>query len=290
MRKLVSCPCVCPVRVPIVLIVRDTAPANTARSAPLGIFELCAMPASLVFALPLGASPRLEEKALLSTPVVGSVPSASEWTEGYYAQIATPEALRSRGGSDATLGVQFTGETNVTAALLALGVKDEACDESQLPFCDGQIDFYVDNGLAREDARREVMRTIAACKTCMMTKDDAVDFPPPFSMKANKYRGAQYLSLGGGASTMPWTAEMARIPDEEISAVRDAGFTGICFDIEAITGGVELADVFEDTFARCQLAGVDVFITTSHSAPVQAESDEARIAMVDAWAKSDNIG
>ena len=107
------------------------------------------MPASLVFALPLGASPRLEEKALLSTPVVGSVPSASEWTEGYYAQIATPEALRSRGGSDATLGVQFTGETNVTAALLALGVKDEACDESQLPFCDGQIDFYVDNGLAR---------------------------------------------------------------------------------------------------------------------------------------------
>ena len=27
------------------------------------------MPASLVFALPLGASPRLEEKALLSTPV-----------------------------------------------------------------------------------------------------------------------------------------------------------------------------------------------------------------------------
>ena len=248
------------------------------------------MSASLVFALPLGASPRLEEKALLSSPVVGSVPSASEWTEGYYAQIATPEALRSRGGSDATLGVQFTGETNVTAALLALGVTDEACDESQLPFCDGQVDFYVDNGLAREDARREVMRTIAACKTCMMTKDDAVDFPPPFSMKANKYRGAQYLSLGGGASTMPWTAEMARIPDEEISAVRDAGFTGICFDIEAITGGMKLADVFEDTFARCQLAGVDVFVTTSHSAPIQAESDEARIAMVDAWAKSDNIG
>jgi len=160
----------------------------------------------------------------------------------------------------------------------------------QVPFCDGQIDFYVDNGLAREDARREVMRTIDACKVCMMTKQDAVDFPPPFSMKANKYRGAQYISLGGGASTLPWTAEMASIPDEEISAVRDAGFTGICFDIEAITGGVELADAFEDTFARCQLAGVDVFITTSHSAPIQAESDEARIALVDAWAKSDNIG
>ena len=256
------------------------------------------MPVSLVFVLPLGANPRLQDKVLVSTMEVGSIQSASKWTEGYYAQIATPEALRSRGGADATLGVQFTGETNATAALLALGVKDETCDEVQVPFCDGQIDFYVDNGLAREDARREVMRTIDACKVCMMTKQDAIDFPPPFSMKANKYRGAQFISLGGGASTLPWTAEMAKIPDEEIHAVRDAGFTGICFYIEAITGGVELVDIFEDTFARCKLAGVEVFITTSHSAPSptteaglsEAEADEARVAMVDAWAKSENVG
>ena len=98
------------------------------------------------------------------------------------------------------------------------------------------------------------------------------------------------MSLGGGANSLPWTADMAKIPDEEINAVREAGFTGICFDIEAITGGVELADVFEDTFARCRSVGVDVFITTSHSAPITAESNEARVAMVDAWAKSDNIG
>jgi hypothetical protein len=186
--------------------------------------------------------------------------------------------------------VQFTGETNATAALLALGVKDEACDEVQKPFCDSQTDFYVQNGLAREDARREVMRTIDACKTCMMTKQDAIDFPAPFSMKAGKYRGAQYISLGGGASTLPWTAEMAELPDDEIKAVRNAGFAGICFDIEAITGGVELVEIFEDTFARCQRAGVNVFVTTSHSAPKEAESNEARIAMVDAWVKSNNIG
>lgn len=248
------------------------------------------MATGLVLSLSLGASLRPHENVLVSRPEGDSTTAAPKWTEGYYAQISTPEALRSRGGADATLGIQFTGETNATAALLALGVKDEACDEVQVPFCDGQIDFYVDNGLSREDARREVMRTIDACKTCMMTKQDALDFPPPFSMKAGKYRGAQYISLGGGANTPPWSAEIANIPDDEIKAVRDAGFTGICFDIEAITGDVELVDVFEDTFARCRRAGVQVLVTTSHSAPNEAESDEARIAMVDAWVKSDNVG
>ena len=216
--------------------------------------------------------------------------AASAWTVGYYAQISTPEALRSRGGVDATLGVQFTGETNATAALLALGVADPECQEVQKPYCASQIDFYIENGVAPDDARREVMRTIDACKACLMTKQDAPDFPPPFSKEAGKYRGAQYISLGGGTNTPPWTMESASIPEEEINAVRDAGFTGICFDIEAITGGVELVDVFEDTFARCRRAGLNVFIATPHSAPSEAESDEARVAMVDAWVKSDNVG
>ena len=249
------------------------------------------MPVGLVFSVSLGASPRPQENALLSAPEnADSIPSPPEWTVGYYAQISTAEALRSRGGDDATLGVQFTGETNATAALLALGVTDATCEETQKSYCNSQVDFNVANGVSRDDARRDAMRNYDACKACLMTKDDAELFPPPFSMKAGKYRGAQYISLGGGANSPPWTAEMANIPDEEIKAVRDAGFTGICFDIEAITGGAELVDVFEDTFARCRRAGVDVFITTSHSAPNEAESDDARTAMVDAWAKSDNVG
>lgn len=251
------------------------------------------MPLGVVLSLSLGASPKPQESSnvLVSTPAgIDSIPRPPAWTVGYYAWIWAPEASRSRGGEDATLGVQFTGEWNATAGLLALGVKEEECDEAQKSYCDSQVDFNVAGGKSREEARKEAMKTYETCKACLMTKADAKDFPPPFSMKAGKYRGAQYLSLGGGANAPPWTVEMASILNEEIQAVRDAGFTGICFDIEAISGGLELIDAFEDTFGRCRRMGVDVFITTSHSAPYEAESDEARIAMVDAWAKSDNIG
>ena len=58
----------------------------------------------------------------------------------------------------------------------------------------------------------------------------------------------------------------------------------------AVVPQQELIDAFETTFAACRRAGIDVFITTSHSGPYESSSDEARYAMVDAWAKSDNVG
>ena len=101
------------------------------------------------------------------------------------------------------------------------------------------IDFNMAGGQGKDEARKAVMRSYDACRACLITPADKKDFPPPFSLKSGKYHGAQFISLGGGAQAPPWTVEMATIDDTEINKVKDAGFTGICFDIEAIDGGAE---------------------------------------------------
>ena len=62
----------------------------------------------------------------------------------------------------------------------------------------------------------------------------------------------------------------------EIKALKDAGFAGVCFDIEETEGEQELIDAFEATFAMLKKEGLEVMVTTSHSAPYEASSDEAR--------------
>lgn len=131
------------------------------------------------------------------------------------------------------------GDWNVSQALLSLGIKDDVCDDGQKTYCDSMIDFNMAGGQGKDEARKAVMRSYDACRACLITPADKKDFPPPFSLKSGKYHGAQFISLGGGAQAPPWTVEMATIDDTEINKVKDAGFTGICFDIEAIDGGAE---------------------------------------------------
>ena len=183
----------------------------------------------------------------------------------------------------------WQGDWNLTAALLSLGVSEDKCEDAQKTYCDSMIDFNVQGGQSKNEARIATMKSYDQCRACLMTPADKKDFPPPFSLKSGKYHGNQFVSLGGGANAPPWTVEMASIGNEEIEKVKLAGFTGICFDIEAVDGRDELIAAFEETFARCRNAGVQVFITTSHSAPYESVPDKTRFDIVDAWAKSDNI-
>ena len=183
----------------------------------------------------------------------------------------------------------WQGDWNLTAALLSLGVSEDKCEDAQKTYCDSMIDFNVQGGQSKNEARIATMKSYDQCRACLMTPADKKDFPPPFSLKSGKYHGNQFVSLGGGANAPPWTVEMASIGIEEIEKVKAAGFTGICFDIEAVDGRDELIAAFEETFARCRNAGVQVFITTSHSAPYESVPDKTRFDIVDAWAKSDNV-
>ena len=76
---------------------------------------------------------------------------------------------------------------------------------------------------------------------------------------------------------------------EEIEMIKHAGFSGVCFDIEETNGGMELIEAFERAFKALTKAGLEVMITTSHSAPYSAKTDEIRIAFVESWIKSPDV-
>ena len=63
----------------------------------------------------------------------------------------------------------------------------------------------------------------------------------------------------------------------------------MCFDIELTKGEADLVPAFERAFAACKQAGLLVMVTTSHSAPYAAPSVSQKLAIIDSWAKSDNI-
>ena len=107
------------------------------------------------------------------------------------------------------------------------------------------------------------------------------------------YRGSQYLSLGGGRSEAAFNLEaLSGLVEggQEIEMIKDAGFAGVCFDVEEAHGPTdELIEAFERSFAALKNAGLNVMVTTSHSAPYETDSDDARVKIVDAWVKSGNI-
>ena len=68
------------------------------------------------------------------------------------------------------------------------------------------------DSLLYDDEWQTVLKEFSdACRSCLITKEDeAAAWAHPFSLKSGQYRGAQYLSLGGGRSaaaagpTGPW--------------------------------------------------------------------------------------
>jgi hypothetical protein len=233
-----------------------------------------------------------EEQAITKPPVA--------WTSGYYSWSWTNPAIPAENGTeDSTLGVQFSGEWNVTAALLAVGAISAPCDATQKTWCESQLDFYKGDSNDEDEAKGRVLQEFGEnCRSCVVTKADlsstakAKAWAHPFSEAAGTYRGKQYLSLGGSRSIEAWRTEfLDGFVDggSDIAAIKTAGFVGVCFDIEETNGGKDLIKAFERAFRVLKKAGLEVMITTSHSAPYSAETDEIRIGFVESWVTSDDI-
>jgi len=98
--------------------------------------------------------------------------------------------------------------------------------------------------------------------------------------------GRKYLSLGGANVNGHMTVETLAAVAENIDYVKDAGFTGICFDIESTQGENKYIPAMEAAFAATKAAGLKVLVTTSHSAPIKCNACKQVIA---SWVQSDNI-
>ena len=197
-----------------------------------------------------------EQETIVKPPV--------QWTAGYYSWSWTNPAIAPNNGTeDSTLGVQFSGEWNVTAALLAVGATSGPCDATQKTWCESQLDFYKQEAKDDDEAKEMALQEYGEnCRSCLVTEaDKAKPWSHPFSEEAGTYRGRQYLSLGGSRSIEAWRPEFLDAFTDgggDVDAIKDAGFAGVCFDIEETNGGKELITAFERTFAVLKKAGLDV--------------------------------
>ena len=102
-------------------------------------------------------------------------------------------------------------------------------------------------------------------------------------------KGTQYLSLGGSSEQGTFTPDTVRQMGEECADVKDAGYEGVCFDVEVTRGGKALLDELETAYEKCKAAGLIVMVTTSHTAPTGVSLGKMREKLIEHWVKSSNI-
>lgn len=102
-------------------------------------------------------------------------------------------------------------------------------------------------------------------------------------------KGSQYLSLGGSSEQGMFTPDTVKQMGEECADIKDAGYEGVCFDVEVTRGGQKLLDELETAYSKCKEAGLVVMVTTSHTAPTGVTLGKMRQELIKHWVKSKNI-
>ena len=156
---------------------------------------------------------------------------------------------------------------------------------------------------AREDAIAKVLApngwNAARCNACLAEKGEETDEDrkaaahtyPPYNTKLAFRQGVQFVALGGASGEGTITVgKLKKFTDEDgAQLVKNAGFHGVCFDIELTAGEEDLVEAMEKTFKVLKEAGLLTMVTTSHSAPYAASSDKAKNMIVESWINSNDI-
>jgi len=211
-----------------------------------------------------------------------------------------------KGPAEQNINVVFSGYSALAKAMTA-ALNEEVdqaavCTDSDLKWCDSQVDFMVTTTKLAKDRDEAIKMALKPdsflqpkCTPCYAPKErnstDASAAAPMFSAKAGLYQGLQFLSVGGANRNGLINAQ--RLEDystsEGLDQIKAAGFEGVCFDVESTEGEQELVTALERAFAACKRAGLLVMVTTSHTAPYAAASDASKPLMVDSWVKSNDI-
>jgi len=102
-------------------------------------------------------------------------------------------------------------------------------------------------------------------------------------------RGTQYLSLGGSSEQGTFDPSTVAQMGEDCPMIKEAGYEGVCFDVEVTRGGKALVKALEETYAKCKAAGLIVMVTTSHSAPTGVSLGDIRLQLINSWVKSKDV-
>ena len=110
-------------------------------------------------------------------------------------------------------------------------------------------------------------------------------FSRPFSREAGLHQGLQFLAVGGATAKSKFNVETLRaFVSGELEPVKNAGFDGVCFDIEKTQGGAEeLAVAFTEAFAACKKAGLlvgDIILSVGEESEVDTNVIIERLSNV----------
>jgi len=108
---------------------------------------------------------------------------------------------------------------------------------------------------------------------------------------ASKLNGSKkLLNLGGGAETGIWNLSDFDYINSKLSAIKSAGWDGLCFDVEVCPPNVSFVEAFKDCFAKCKQAKLIVFVTMSHLVPYACKTGAGQgTDLVSAWISDSNI-
>ena len=209
------------------------------------------------------------------------------------------------GPENKTLNVVFSGESLLDTALASAMKQGPGCGPKDRKFCEDQV-RYMRPGKpgATVKSRAEAVAKVVAegawtqerCEGCFMSELPKSQQPTelqkqhPFSREAGLHAGVQILDIGGASARgVLSVSTLQSITAAGLDKVKDAGFEGICFDIELTQGEEQpLVEAFERAFKIVKNAGLLVMVTTSHSAPY-ASSEKAKSLLITSWRRSSDI-
>jgi len=106
-------------------------------------------------------------------------------------------------------------------------------------------------------------------------------------------KGTRYVSLGGGNAAGMFDANSLAAITAHCngggSIFKQAGYSGIVYDVEEVIGDMSIVSSFSQSFQACKQAGLAVIVTTSHSAPYQTSTPDVAVALVKSWVRDKNV-
>jgi len=122
-------------------------------------------------------------------------------------------------------------------------------------------------------------------QTAMNAIDDNINL----SSKITK--GKKLLDLGGGAQSGIWSGQSDfDYINSKLADIKNAGWDGLCFDVEVCIYNINFIDMFSTCFANCKAAGLIVYVTTSHTDPYDCQTGTGQgIDLINAWITDPNI-
>jgi len=166
------------------------------------------------------------------------------------------------GPENKTLNIVFSGESLLDTALASAMKQGADCGPKDKKFCEDQVRYMRPGkpGATVKNRAEAIAKVVAKgqwtqerCEGCFMSElpksqqPTAMQKQHPFTREAGLHEGVQILDIGGASARgVLSVSTLLSISATGLDKVKDAGFEGICFDIELTQGDEQpLVEAFE---------------------------------------------